>query len=115
MDERFEFETARARKITVETVLLGLRLSTVGRTRVGAEQVRTLESNSSMALGATARHNQVVHQATHQLESTLLDVPCNNTARQAIFLDSQRAAMETSTPKNEDRQARKIKMKINGS
>ena len=42
-------------------------------------------------------------------------MPTNNTSRQAMSFDDQRTAVETNTPKNEDRLDRKIKTQINGS
>ena len=81
----------------------------------GVEQVSTLEFNSRVALGTIARQNLVVHQARKPPGSALSAIPTNDTARKAMSLDTQRATVDTNTPTNEDRPARKIKPKINGS
>ena len=103
-----------ARKTTVEAVPLGLRQSTVDITLSGAEQVRTLEANSGVSLGPIVRQHLAVHQARQLPGSTLFALTIDNTARQAMSLDSQRATAE-KTPTNEDRLARIIKIQIDGS
>ena len=74
-----------------------------------------MEAQSGMPLGVIACQNLAVYQATQLLGSALNTKPTDNVTRQEMSMDAQRSVVETNTPVNYNRLARKIRTHINGS
>ena len=69
-----------------------------------------MKAQSGVALGVIAFQNLATHQARQKSGSTLAAMPADSITRLEMYLDVQRAAVETSTQTNEDRLDRKIRM-----